>query len=121
MRGVHVFVFLLLGLAGPASTQNLLTNPTFDSDIMSWESVGGLPLSHTAADGLMDPRAAEVEGVAVVSGGLGIRQCVDLTGFDFELPLTVIGAAKPVDYDAFDMLVIVSFFADTACGPIPLG
>ena len=113
-----------LVLALPVSAQNLLTNPSFDADVLGWETPPGPVLVHNAADGFLAAGAAETEGVVMTPGfspSTGIRQCVDLAGMDPAMPQIVQGAVRPVNHDAFLPAITVTWHGSAQCGPPDLG
>ena len=75
---------LLAGLTASASAQNLLVNPHFDTDLVGWQTVGGLMVSW---DGTRDADSSPTSGSAkavwtgpVVTGIYPtVSQCVEVT------------------------------------------
>ncbi|MEM9290233.1 MAG: hypothetical protein AAGD01_00965 [Acidobacteriota bacterium] len=118
IRSLFATFAALLLLPAAAGAQNLLANPNFDTDVLSWQIADGLTLAFIDNDGFTAPGAAEVTGVVVMPPfppATGIGQCVDLTGVDRTRTLEVSGAVKPIGYTPFQALAVVVYFDDTAC------
>ncbi len=118
-RRLIVLGAVLLHLCSPVFAQNLIVNPTFDTDVVSWDVPDGFGfiLRHDPTDGSAAAGAAEVEGAA--PGGpfspfVIVQQCVDL-GPIAGKPLTLMAEIKPVDHQPSLARLAVTYWGTAGC------
>lgn len=118
VRTLYIILIVVALTSIPAAAQNLVSNPTFDTETAPWEAFDGLTLTHTASDGFLGLGAAEVEGLIIdptFGNNAVIEQCVSPDLIDPSQPIFVQAAINPVNFQTSQHLIILNFFEDDAC------
>ena len=110
-------VAVTLLAAAPATAQNQIVNPGFDSDLSGWTVFQSqeYAVSHDPVMGALAPGSARVDiNSAVPLNDLVIQQCVTVvagSNYDFGVKFRFASGAAPAPTGA----VMVQWFADAIC------
>ena len=105
-----------------ATAANILTNPTFDTDISGWSISFGATIAHSAATG-NPPGSASIATTTVGNSAQSIGQCVPATAgetYDISAQVLLPTANQPAGTVAF-MTRNFNFTADCTGGAVPGG